>query len=175
MPKIFNTNDITFEFRESRIPEFKWHTSPRFGKIVNSKLLQFDVRMIDPGKFSFPYHFHRASEELFMVISGEATLRTPEGFKEIKSGDIIFFEEGPTGAHQIYNHQDKSFIYLDVRALEGIDVTEYPDSDKINIAPNMEIFNNNSKVDYYTGEENVVKKWPKKILRKQSSKMKNKK
>ncbi len=166
MPTIFNTNNLTFEFRESHIPEFKWHTSPRLGKIVNSKLLQFDVRMIDPGKFSFPYHFHRASEEVFMSISGEATLRTPEGFQKIIKGDIIFFEEGPSGAHQIYNHGDVPFVYLDIRALQGIDVTEYPDSEKINIAPNMEIFKNTAKVDYYTDEENVAQKWPKEIINK---------
>jgi hypothetical protein len=35
--------------------------------------------LLDPGKFSFPYHFHRAAEELFVILSGEAILRFPEG------------------------------------------------------------------------------------------------
>jgi len=91
MPKIFKSLKMEFELRDARLPEFKWHTTPRLARTVNSKFLQFDVRSLDPGKFSFPFHFHHASEELFMVISGEATLRTPEGFEKVEKGDIVFF------------------------------------------------------------------------------------
>ena len=166
MPKIFHIKEINFEIRESRVPEFRWHTSPRLANQSNSKHLQFDIRSLDSGKFSFPYHYHRASEELFYIISGEATLRTPEGFQKIATGDILFFEEGPTSAHQLYNHTDSPCVYLDIRDLHGIDVTEYPDSGKVNILPFMEIFETISKTDYYKGEENVTSKWPVEIIRK---------
>jgi uncharacterized cupin superfamily protein len=164
MPKIFHTKNMEFEMRDSRVPEFKWHTSPKLAKIANAKNLQFDIRSLDSGKFSVPYHFHRASEELFMIISGDATLRSPEGFQKVGEGDLVFFEEGPSSAHQLYNHSDKSCVYLDIRAAYGIDVTEYPDSGKINVSPNMEIFEGNTKVDYYKGEENVANHWPKEII-----------
>jgi uncharacterized cupin superfamily protein len=166
MPKVFKTSNLDFELRDSRIPEFKWHTTPRLAKIVNSKFLQFDIRSLDPGKFSFPYHFHHASEELFMIISGEATLRTPEGFEKVGKDDIVFFEIGPTSAHQLYNHTDVPCVYLDIRASAGIDFTEYPDSKKINILPLMEIYEKSSKVDYYHGEENVSNNWPDEIINK---------
>jgi uncharacterized cupin superfamily protein len=166
MPKIFHIKEINFEIRESRIPDFRWHTSPRLATQVNSEHLQFDIRSLDSGKFSFPYHSHRASEELFYVISGEATLRTPDGFQKVMTGDIVFFEEGPTSAHQLYNHSDSPCIYLDIRSFFGIDVTDYPDSGKINVSPFMEIFENTSKTDYYKGEEEVSKKWPAEILKK---------
>ena len=159
MATIFHKSEVSFELRNSPIPEFRWHTSQRFGKLVNSKHLQFDIRSLDPQKFSYPYHFHRASEELFMIISGEATLRTPDGFQTLKEGDLAFFETGPSSAHQLFNHGVKPCIYLDIRTTFGIDVTEYPDSGKINILPNMEIFEEASKVDYYKGEEHVKEKW----------------
>ena len=54
MPKIFHKQDITFEQRESRIPVFEWHQSPQLGDLVSSKYLQFRIRSLDPGKFSFP-------------------------------------------------------------------------------------------------------------------------
>jgi uncharacterized cupin superfamily protein len=85
----------------------------------------------------------------------------------VVEGDIVFFEEGAKGAHQLYNHSDLPCIYLDVRTTIGIDVTEYPDSGKVNILPERQIFESSSSVDYYKGEENVTAKWPKEVLRKE--------
>jgi uncharacterized cupin superfamily protein len=166
MPKIFNVKNISLEETKSRIPEFLWHTSPRLAELSNAKHLQFDIRSLDPGKFSFPYHFHRAAEELFLILSGEATLRSPEGFQKVSEGDIVFFEEGAKGAHQLYNHNELPCVYLDVRTTIGIDVTEYPDSGKVNILPERQIFESSASVDYYKGEENVAAKWPKEVPRK---------
>ena len=95
MPKVFHRQDLRFEKRKSRMSEFEWHMSPRLGQLVNSKYLEFYIVSLDSGKFSFPYHFHRASEELFMILSGEATLRSPEGFQKVVQGDIIFFRRRP--------------------------------------------------------------------------------
>ena len=161
MPRVFRKEDLKLERRNVRTPEFDWHMSPRLGKLVNSKHLEFYIVSLDAGKFSFPYHFHRASEELFMIISGDATLRTPEGFEKVSQGDIIFFEEGPSSAHQLYNHSDSPCVYLDLRTTFGIDVCEYPDSGKINILPFMEVFEASSTVDYYKEEKNPARKWPK--------------
>ena len=166
MPNIFNVKNISFKETKSRLPEFLWHTSPRLAELSNAKHLQFDIRSLDPGKFSFPYHFHRAAEELFLILSGEATLRSPEGFQKVSEGDIVFFEEGAKGAHQLYNHNELPCVYLDLRTTIGIDVTEYPDSGKVNILPERQIFESSSAVDYFKGEENVTAKWPKEVLRK---------
>jgi uncharacterized cupin superfamily protein len=171
MPKIFRKEKLEFQKKPSRVPEYEWNVSPRLGRLVNSKYLEFYVVSLDAGKYSFPYHYHRAAEELFMVISGDATLRTPEGFHPVSQGDIIFFEEGSTGAHQLYNHSDSPCVYLDLRTTVGVDVCEYPDSQKINILPFMEVFERVSKVDYYKGEEEPASKWPEEIVknRKKSS------
>ena len=67
---------------------------------VNPQNLNFDLRLLNPGQFSAPYHFHRFAEELFAVISGTMTLKTPAGFEIVSVGDIVFFEMGKTGAHQ---------------------------------------------------------------------------
>ena len=169
MPKIFRRQDFKFEQRKSPVPEFSWHTSQRFWEVAGSKYLQFDIRSLDSGKFSYPYHFHRASEELFLIISGEATLRSPQGFAKLAQGDLVFFETGASGAHQLYNHGDIPCVYLDIRTTFHIDVCEYPDSGKINILPYSEIFEYSSKVDYYKGEGEVEKQWPKEIVRKSSA------
>jgi uncharacterized cupin superfamily protein len=166
MPDIFNVSQLELKTRKTSIPEFSWKTSPDLSKLVYAKHLQFDIRSLDPGSFSFPYHFHRNAEELFMIISGKAMLRTPDGFKEICEGDVVFFEMGPSSAHQLYNHSDTPCTYLDVRTTMGIDVCEYPDSKKINILPYREIFEESSKVDYFKGEESVKEKWPNEFIKK---------
>lgn len=159
MPYIFNERNVPFKLRQSPVPEFAWHTSERLAQLADSKHLVFDLRSLDPGKYSYPYHFHRNAEELFVVMSGEATLRTPEGRQVLKPGDIAFFELGPTGAHQLFNHTEGPFLYLDIRTNNGMDVVEYPDSGKINILPYQEVYESGDQVDYYKGEDNVKDKW----------------
>jgi uncharacterized cupin superfamily protein len=150
------------EFREdpNKIDNFRL-----FSDVSRKKLglipqnLNFDLRQLNPGQFSAPYHFHRNAEELFMVLSGSMTLRTPEGLEIVNPGDLIFFEMGETGAHQFYNHGEEPCTYLDVRTFSGMDVCEYPDTGKILIAPSLEIYAKDSKVGYFQGEENILEKW----------------
>ena len=165
MPKIFKIDDMSMKKNNSGISEFSWKSSPPLADMSGSKYLHFDLRSLPPGKFSYPYHFHRNAEELFVIFEGEATLRSPEGFSKISKGDVIFFEEGPSGTHQLYNHGQSDCIYLDIRTRANVDVCEYPDSNKINILPALDIFKKASKIPYYTDEENVRAKWPEEILK----------
>ena len=79
----------------------------------------------------------------------------------VSAGDLIFFEMGESGAHQLYNHTDESCTFLDIRTFIGYDVCEYPDSNKILLAPSFEIFETSAQVGYFKGEENVAENWKK--------------
>ena len=92
MNRIINVNNMSFKLRQSPIPEFSWHTSEGFSKMLGSEHMRINVRSLDPDKFSYPYHFHRNSEELFVILSGRAILRTHDDFIEVSDGDIIFLE-----------------------------------------------------------------------------------
>jgi uncharacterized cupin superfamily protein len=94
-----------------------------------------------------------------MIISGSATLRTPNGLEIVSHGDLIFFEMGETGAHQLYNHTTETCVYLDIRTYIGFDVCEYPDTKKLLIAPTFEIFDKDSQVSYFHGEEDIIARW----------------
>lgn len=133
--------------------------SPRLAKITNAKQLIFDMRQLNPGKYSFPYHYHHNSEELMYIISGEMTVRTPEGLEIIRPGEMVFFELGETSAHQFFNHSEAPCVYLDIRTNMGIDVTEYPDSGKVNVFPFGMIFEKDKQVTYHKGEEKVDETW----------------
>jgi uncharacterized cupin superfamily protein len=150
------------DFREdpNKIDNFRlFSDAARKNSGINPKNLNFDLRLLNPGQFSAPYHFHRFAEELFMVVSGSMTLRTPGGLEKIGAGDMVFFEMGENGAHQFYNHGKDPCIYLDVRTFIGFDVCEYPDSQKILIAPSWEVFNKESTLAYFQGEQNILEKW----------------
>jgi uncharacterized cupin superfamily protein len=152
------------EFKESpkKIDKYRIFTDEsRNRKGLNPENLNFDLRQLNPDEYSAPYHFHRYAEELFMILSGSATLRTPDGFEIVNNGDLIFFEKGETGAHQLYNHTTETCVYLDIRTYIGYDIAEYPDSDKILLAPSFEIFNKDSKAGYFDGERNIQDKWKK--------------
>ena len=94
-----------------------------------------------------------------MIVSGSATLRTPNGLDVVNAGDLMFFEVGETGAHQLFNHTTEPCVYLDIRTYIGYDVAEYQDSNKIFIAPSREIFNKGTIVNYFEGERNIKEKW----------------
>jgi uncharacterized cupin superfamily protein len=150
------------EFKEdaNKIDNFRLLTEvSRIKNGIRPKHLNFDLRLLNPGQFSAPYHFHRNAEELFMVLSGSMTMRTPKGLEIVTNGDIIFFEIGEAGAHQFFNHGTEPCSYLDIRTFVGMDICEYPDSGKILIAPSLEVFNKESKVNYFEGEENILEKW----------------
>ena len=160
MATIFKHDQMEFKEDQNKIDQYRLFTvSPRLGAAAKAKNLVFDMRLLNPGQFSFPYHFHRNAEELMMVLSGTMTVRTPEGFEILSKGDIVFFETGATGAHQFYNHSQEPCTYLDVRTMLGMDISEYPDSGKINTLPQNETFENDSKVKYFKGEENPLERW----------------
>lgn len=72
--------------------------------------LSINFYSLQPGKSNYPYHQHYGREEAFYIISGTATLRTPEGEIEVKEGDIIVFPANEKGAHMLTNHQHEKMI-----------------------------------------------------------------
>ena len=160
MATILKADQRDFKESPNKIDNYRIFTDvSRIKKGLNPENLNFDLRQLNPDEFSSPYHFHRYAEELFMILSGTSTLRTPNGLEIVNSGDLIFFEKGETGAHQLYNHTSETCVYLDIRTYLGYDIAEYPDSDKILLAPSFEIFNKDSQVVYFDGEKNIKDKW----------------
>lgn len=160
MATVFKASERDFQEHPNRIDNYRLFTDvARERKGVNPKHLNFDMRLLNPGEYSAPYHSHRYAEELFMLLSGSATLRTPEGLETVEAGDIIFFELGENGAHQLYNHTGEPCTYLDIRTYIGYDVCDYPDSNKILLFPSREIYKKETQVKYFEGEESVKEKW----------------
>jgi len=160
MATIRRADEREFQEEPNKIDNYKILSDiSKTKKGINPKYLNFDLRQLNPGQYSAPYHFHRYAEELFMIVSGTAKLRTPNGIEIVNSGDLIFFEADETGAHQLYNHTSEVCVFLDIRTFIGFDLCEYPDSNKILIAPSKEVYKKDSQINYFEGEENIDEKW----------------
>ena len=113
------------------------------------------VYELPPGKSAYPYHYHLKNEETFFILKGEGLLRTPEGERAVKAGDLLFFPAGEDGAHKLTNTSEtEMLVYLDFDIVHDLDVTMYPDSGKIGIwgMDTNKIYRIGDDVDYYEGE-----------------------
>ena len=95
------------------------------------------------------------NEETFYIISGEGILRTPSGERKVSAGDLLFFPTGAEGAHKLTNSSEtENLVYIDFDVVHDVDITVYPDSDKIGVwgMGINKLYPQTSDVDYYDGE-----------------------
>jgi len=162
---IINLFELNLKSKGIDIDHYNINRSEITSKDLEVKKLSFDVKELLPGQLSCPYHYHHDIEEIFIILKGKALLRQDDKVKEVKEGDLIFFECGPKGVHQLYNNSDSKVLFLDLTTFIGIDICEYPDSNKIN--SNRNIFIKDTQVTYYTGENKIPSFWHDKYNKKE--------
>ncbi len=67
--------------------------------------------VIPPGKSAEP-HFHKHSEESYLILSGRAVLRIDQAQFELQAGEAVLIE--PMEVHQIANPGDEDLVFLAV-------------------------------------------------------------
>ena len=97
------------------------------GRRLSSELLGATVFEIEPGIPGL-YHFHHGNEEWVLVLDGTPTLRTPEGERELRPGDVAVFRRGPKGAHALGNRSSSPCRVAVFSSMRDPDVVAYPDS-----------------------------------------------
>src|ERR1700735_3965028 len=76
---------------------------PRVAAAAGSQRLGASVVELASGTLSSPFHFHHANEELLIVLGGTPELRTPDGLRQLQSGEGVSFPSGPEGANRLRN------------------------------------------------------------------------
>lgn len=109
---------------------------------------------LQPGKSNYPYHQHTGNEEVFYIISGTATLKTPKGDVIVSEGDVIVMPANENGAHMLTNHSSEPLVYLDVHTLSSPEVIIYPDSGNVRLMTGkmQKSYKLDSEVNYLDGE-----------------------
>ena len=127
--KVFNLYGDEWNREEDRAG---WRSKDAWvGERIGAELIGGSMYELEPGDRLWPYHTHHANEEWCLVVRGEPTLRTPEGERALREGDIVCFRRGKDGAHQISNRTDLPIRVLMLSTLFAPDIVEYLDTGKI--------------------------------------------
>ena len=135
-------------------------TVGRFTSLFNMKGIGCSSIVLEPGKKAWPYHLHYGQEELFIIISGQGTIRYNDEEYPVKSGDVIYTPPGEETAHQIVNTSKEQLKYLALSTKENPEMCYYPDSGKYgtyasdsNGDRKVFIAHESNKTTYYDGED----------------------
>ncbi len=104
----------------------------RLGEKLGLTRIGCSVLSVPPGAVAFPFHSHRANDELFLVLAGSGELRLGAARHAVASGDLIGSPAGgPETAHQLLNTGDGELRYLAISSCIDPEICEYPDSGKV--------------------------------------------
>ena len=99
-------------------------------RLPHGETLGATVYELGPGNFCV-YHFHHAAEEMLVVLEGEMTMKTEEGERLVRRGEVVIFPAGPAGAHAFRNDGDETCRYLMASTRPFPEVVEYPELGQI--------------------------------------------
>jgi uncharacterized cupin superfamily protein len=100
-----------------------WPLTCQFG------LRQFGVNRVElaPGAWSTQRHWHKLSDEVVVMISGELVLVDDDGEEVLRAGDSVAFKAGIANAHHMQNRSNDVAIYYDIGGRDLDDVSTFPD------------------------------------------------
>lgn len=102
---IFNLRELELAV-ESNHPEAHQFSARSLTREVGATRTGMGIYELPPGSKHWPYHFELTHEEWLFVIEGEIVLRTPEGERVLRAGDVVCFPAGAAGAHAVRNDSD---------------------------------------------------------------------
>ena len=135
-------------------PDFEFTKKVIVGS-EDSDHFNVSIYEVPPGKSAAPYHYHMRNEEVFYILSGKGLLKSPEGEREVTTGDFIYFPNNENGAHKLTNmSQSELLIYADFDIMHDPEIAFYPDSDKVGLfgSGKRMIFPISKQVGYFDGE-----------------------
>jgi uncharacterized cupin superfamily protein len=153
--KVFNLHDNEWDRSENREG---WRSRDAWvGHHVGGELIGASLYELEPGDRLWPYHTHHANEEWLIVVQGQPTLRTPEGERAMREGDVVCFPRGKEGAHQVINGTDRAIRVLMLSTLLAPDIVEYLDSGKVGArsarGDRIMLSRPGPMLDYWEGED----------------------
>lgn len=107
-------------------------STARLGTGLGLTRLGCNVTVVPPGKAAYPFHSHRANDELFLILAGRGELRLGAARHAVSEGDLIGCPAGDAStAHQLLNTGQAELRYLAISSAIDPEVCEYPDSGKV--------------------------------------------
>jgi len=152
-------NIQTPNFDEPREQEGFRAQRARLSRQAGAERLGLSLWEVEPGQAAYPYHAHLTEEEIVVVLEGRPNLRTPDGWRELEQGEVVTFQRGEQGAHQIVNRTEEPIRFLAFSPSGEPDIILQLDSGKIGAAERRPDgsglrvwFRREDGRDYYDGE-----------------------
>ena len=98
-----------------------------FGHPFETDMLGASLIELLPGAPGGPLHMHYGVEEMFFVLAGTPTVRTPAGEERLEPGDVVYFPEGTEGLHDFSNPADEPARLLGISTKRFPDLLAYPE------------------------------------------------
>jgi uncharacterized cupin superfamily protein len=98
-----------------------------FGHPFGADMLGASLIELLPGADGGAMHMHYGVEEMFFVLSGSPTVRTPDGVEQLAAGDVLYFPEGRAGLHAFSNPAEEPARVLGISSKRFPDVLVYPE------------------------------------------------
>jgi uncharacterized cupin superfamily protein len=118
----FLQDDPWDEVDEDNRQRVRW-----FGHPFGADILGASLNELLPGAPGGALHMHYGVEEMFFVLSGNPSVRTPEGEEQLSPGDVLYFPEGPDGLHTFSNPTEEPARIIGVSSKRFPDVVAYPE------------------------------------------------
>ena len=120
------------EWDVGRAPAGPRERPAHIGRRLGGELLGATLFEVEPGWRSH-YHLHHANEELLLVVDGTPTLRTPDGERELRPGEVALFRRGPAGTHAVVNDSDAPARFVVFSSMVDPDVVEQPEAGTVGV------------------------------------------
>ena len=115
-------DDEPWDHVEDGVQRVRW-----FGHPLGTDMLGASLLELLPGAPDSPLHMHYGVEEMFFVLSGTLTVRTPDGEEQLSPGAVVYFPEGPDGLHTFSNPTSEPVRVLGISTKRFPDVVAYPE------------------------------------------------
>jgi uncharacterized cupin superfamily protein/glyoxylase-like metal-dependent hydrolase (beta-lactamase superfamily II) len=145
-----NVDELEYEFSDGVDGKYASHDA-EIGWQIGARRLGYQMVRLPAGARFCPMHAHDREEELFYVIEGRPTVRTPRGDLKMRPGDFMAFPVGDRGAHQLLNESDAEALVLLLGLDEDDEVVYYPESRKV-LAGRRRLMMREDRLDYFDGE-----------------------
>jgi uncharacterized cupin superfamily protein len=162
MPKTNSLNDdgVYEPFSSKDVPWEDYSHGDKFGlrfrqlgDFGGGSHVGVGIEEIEPGKQSYPMHYHMLEEEHLLILEGELTVRLGERKYRMSAGDYVCFPAGQKVGHSLINTSDKVCRYLIIGERNDMDVVVYTDSGRVGVRLTGEGYRKTETMEYWEGQD----------------------
>lgn len=111
------------------------------------------LEVLEPGKRTYPAHYHMLEEEHVLVLEGTLGLRLGGRSYRLSAGDYVCFPAGQKAGHTLFNDGKEPCRYLIIGERNPHDVVVFTDSNSVRVHLLGEQYDRTKTMKWGDGEE----------------------